>query len=175
MYDPENPVPSDDEMADRLFHAAVDFISDVGVYCPDTRRIIKFTREEIQEAVANSSGRCIMGEGKERYVFTPRLPDSDTNPWFHVGTGIINTDERVAFNLVKAYAGIKQANSISAPALDRVDGYMVEAGKPSEILGAIRGVKIARDALMQAGRPGLAIGNCISTAVTSLATIAAST
>ena len=50
VYDPENPVPSDDEMADRLFHAAVDFISDVGVYCPDTRRIIKFTREEIQQS-----------------------------------------------------------------------------------------------------------------------------
>lgn len=174
VYDPENPVPSDDEMADRLFNAAVDFISDVGVYCPDTKRIIKFTREEIQEAVANSSGRCVMGEGKDRYVWTPRLPDSDTKPWFHVGTGIINTDERVAFNLVKAYAGITQANSISAPALDRIDGLMVEAGKPTEILAAIRGVTIARDALMQAGRPGLAIGNCISTAVTPLATIAAS-
>ncbi|MHC4205565.1 MAG: monomethylamine:corrinoid methyltransferase [Planctomycetota bacterium] len=174
LYDPANPVPSDDDLADRTFQAAVDFVVDTGVYCPDTRSIIKFTRDEVLDAVANSRGRCIMGEGKDRYEWTSRLPDSNTKPWYHVGTGIINTDERIAFNLVKSYAGIKQANSVSVPALEKIDGQMVTSGTPTEVLGAIRGIKIARDALKHAGRPGLAIGNCISTAGTALATIAAS-
>jgi len=174
VYDPTNPVPSDNDLADRTFHAAVDFVAETGVYCPNTRSVIRFTRDEVLEAVANSRGSCIMGEGKDRYVWTPRLPDSDTKPWYHVGTGIINTDERIAFNLVKSYAGIKQANSVSVPALETIDGQMVTSGTPTEVLGAIRGIKIARDALRHAGRPGLAIGNCISTAGTALATIAAS-
>jgi methylamine--corrinoid protein Co-methyltransferase len=115
-----------------------------------------------------------MGEGKDRYVWTPRLPDSDTMPWFHVGTGIVNTDERIAANLVRAYGRIKQANSISVPAMETVEGENVMSGTPTEVLGAIRGIKIAREALRQAHRPGLAIGNCISTAGTHEAAIAAS-
>ncbi len=174
VYDPKNPVPSDDDLADRTFKAAVDFVVEVGIYCTDTSRPIKFTRDEVLEAVSNSRGRCIMGEGKDRYVWTPRRPDSDLKPWFHVGTGMSVTDERIAFNLVTSYAQIKQANSVSVSALERIDGQMVTSGMPTEILGAIRGIKIARDALRHAGRPGLAIGNCISTAGTSLASIAAS-
>lgn len=174
VYDPQTPVPSDDDLADHVYKAAVEFVIQTGVYCPDTSRIIQFTKEEVLEAVANSRGRCIMGEGKDRYVWTPRLPDSDTQPWYHVGTGIVNTDERIAFNLVKAYAGIRQANSVSVPAMETVGGQPVSSGTPTEILGAIRGIKIARDALRHAGRPGLAIGNGISTAGTSIATIAAS-
>jgi len=174
VYDPKNPVPSDDGLADRIFQAAVDFVAESGVYCPDTSSAMTFTRDEVLEAVANSRGRCVMGEGKDRYEWTPRLPDSNTQPWYHVGTGIINTDERVAFNLVKSYAQIKQANSVSVPALEKIDGCQVSSGTPSEILGAIRGIEIARDALCHAGRPGLAIGNCISTAGTAVATIAAS-
>jgi len=173
-YDPKTPVPSDDDLADRMYQAAVDFIVDTGVYCVDTGTVMKFTRDEVLDAVANSRGRCIMGEGKDRFVWSPRLPDSDTQPWYHVGSGIVNTEERIAFNLVKAYAEISQANSVSVPAMQKIDGHTVTSGMPSEILGAIRGIRIARDALAHAGRPGLAIGNLISTAGTSLATIAAS-
>jgi methylamine--corrinoid protein Co-methyltransferase len=174
VYDPDTPVPSDDDLADRTFKAAVDFVVQVGVYCPDTRSVIKFTKDEVLEALSNSPGQCVMGEGKNRFIWTPRLPDSETQPWFHVGTGIVNTDEQIAFNLVSSYARIKQANSVSVPALEMVDGQMVSSGTPTEILGAIRAIKIARGALRDAGRPGLAIGNCISAAGTSLATIAAS-
>jgi methylamine--corrinoid protein Co-methyltransferase len=173
-YDPDTPVPSDDDLADRTFKAAVDFVVQVGVYCPDTSSVIKFTRDEVLEALSNSRGQCVMGEGKDRFIWTPRLPDSETQPWFHVGTGIVNTDEQIAFNLVSSYARIKQANSVSVPALEMVNGQMVSSGTPTEILGAIRAIKTARDALREAGRPGLAIGNCISAAGTSLATIAAS-
>ena len=42
-YDPETPVPSDDELADRLFQAGLEFYEQVGTYCVDTNRIIHFT------------------------------------------------------------------------------------------------------------------------------------
>lgn len=174
VYDPDTPVPSDDDLADRTFQAAVDFVVQVGVFCPDTKTVIRFSRDEVIDAVANAPGRCIMGEGADQYEWTPRLPDSDTKPWFHVGTGIVNTDERIAMNLVRAYANIPQANSISVPAVEKIDGQMVASGTPTEILGAIRGIQNARNALGHAGRPGLAIGNCISTAGTAVASIAAS-
>ena len=173
-FDPATPVPSDDDLADRCYQAAVDFVVETGVYCPDTSRTIQFSRDEVLAAIANARGRCIMGEGADRYEWIPREPDSDTEPWYHVGTGIVNSDDRIAFNLVREYARIRQANSISVPALDSVEGQVLQAGTPTEILGAIRGIRIARDALQHAGRPGLAIGNLISTAGTAMATVAAS-
>jgi methylamine--corrinoid protein Co-methyltransferase len=175
VFDPKTPVPSDDDLADRVYQAAIDFVVEVGMYVPETHSIVKFERDEVLAAVANSRGRCVMGEGKDRYEWTPRKPDSDKQPWYHVGTGIVATDERVAFQQTKGYASIKQANSISIPALESIDGVKVISGQPTEILGAIRAMKIARDAARAAGRPGLAIGNCISTAGTHLAAIAAST
>ena len=173
-YDPAAPVPSDDDLADRVYQAAVDFFCEVGVYCSDTHRVIRFSRDEVLEAVRLSAGQCIMGEGQERGVFTSRKPDSNTRPWYHVGSGIINSDERIVSNLVRAYADNRQANSISIPALLKMEGLPIEAGTPSEVLASIRGIQLGRDALRQAGRPGLPIANCISTAGTSLASVAAS-
>ena len=43
QYDKGLPVPSDDRAADNLYKAAIDFFSQVGVYCQDTNRIIQFT------------------------------------------------------------------------------------------------------------------------------------
>ena len=174
VYDANTPVPSDDDLADRVFQAAVEFIEATGFWCPDTHTVAQFTADEVLAAVRGASGRCIMGEGRDRYEWTPRCPDSDTKPWFHVGTGIFASDEKIAFNLVKAYAEIPQANSLSCPAIGAVDGEPALSGTPLEILAAIRGVQISRSASREAGRPGLGIGNSISTAGTSMATVAAS-
>jgi len=144
------------------------------VYCPDVEKVVTFSRDEVLDAIAHAPGKCVMGEGKDQYIFTPRKPDSDMKPWFHVGTGIVTTDERVAFNLVKEYGNIRQTNSISCPALESIEGHIIETGSPSEIYGAIRGIQIARDALRHSGRPDIAIGNCISTAGGAFATVAAS-
>ncbi|MEE9618001.1 MAG: monomethylamine:corrinoid methyltransferase, partial [Anaerolineae bacterium] len=90
-YDRENPVPSADDAADKLFDAAMDFISRVGVYCQDTNRIIQFTSDEILEAVKEAPGRCAAGEDKEAGVFGMRKPDDRKVPWLHVGSGIVAT------------------------------------------------------------------------------------
>ena len=52
-YKPENPVPADDDLADRLFEAAIEFVVRTGVYCDDTNRIIQFERDEIIKALEN--------------------------------------------------------------------------------------------------------------------------
>ena len=42
-YDPQNPVPADDDLADRVWEAAMEFLVETGVYCLDTERRILFT------------------------------------------------------------------------------------------------------------------------------------
>ena len=174
QYNRETPVPSEDEMADHLYEAAVDFLSQVGVYCQDTNRIIQFTQAEILEAVREAPGKCFAGEGKEAGVFGMREPDDRKAPWLHVGSGIVTTSEEMATDKIESYGSIAEANSISIPALDNIRGIPVMAGSPAELYAAIRSIKIGREALRQAGRPGLPIMNLISTAAAAVTTIAAS-
>jgi hypothetical protein len=173
-YDKENPVPADDAAADNLFGAAVDFVSRVGVYCQDTNRVIQFSREEILDAVRSAPGHCFAGEGKDAGVFGMRKPDDSKIPWLHVGSGIVATTEELMTNLIEAYGTIAEADSISISALDSIRGIPVMAGSPAELYAAIRGIKIGREALRRAGRPGLPIMNLISTAAAAVTTIAAS-
>jgi len=173
-YDPDNPVPADDSLADRVFEAAVEFFVACGVFCKDTGRIVRFTQEEVLHAVANYDGNCSFGEGKEARVFRSRKPDDNTRPWCHVGSGIVASTEEIAFRTVQGYASIAAADSMSVPALSAIAGAPFSAGTPQELLAAIRSIQIARDACRQAGRPGLPIINGIATAGTALATIAAS-
>ena len=173
-YEKENPVPVSDAAADNLFNAAVDFVEQVGFYCKDTNRIIQFSRSEILEAVKKAPGRCLVGEGKETGVFEIRRPDDRKIPWHHVGSGIVATSEELITHLVEGYAVLPEVNSISIPALDSIRGLPVMAGSPAELYAAIRGIKIGREALRQAGRPGLPILNLISTAAAAVTTIAAS-
>jgi methylamine--corrinoid protein Co-methyltransferase len=173
-YDRENPVPADDAAADNLFAAAVDFLSQVGIYCQDTNRVIQFTRDEILEAVREAPGKCFAGEGKDAGIFGMRKPDDGKIPWLHVGSGIVATTEEMMTNLIEAYGSVAEADSISISALDSIRGIPVMAGAPVEIYAAIRGIKIGREALRRAGRPGLPIMNLISTAASAVTTIAAS-
>ncbi len=52
-YDRKNPVPADDTFADRLFEAAIEFLTRTGLYCDATNRIIQLNRAEIVEAIEN--------------------------------------------------------------------------------------------------------------------------
>src|SRR5512139_4351293 len=50
-YDPKAPIPSDDDLADRLFEAGLKLYVEVGTYCIDTERVIQFSEDEIRESL----------------------------------------------------------------------------------------------------------------------------
>jgi len=173
-FEPGNPVPSDDDLADRVWQAAVEFFVGCGVYFKDTQRVVSFTREEVEADLAAYSGQCHFGDGAEARVFTSRKPDSDVRPWCHVGTGTVSSKEEYAAAVVRGNASIAAADSMSVPALDHIDGHLIVAGTPAEIRGAVRSIQIARQACADAGRPGLPIINGVAAAGTARGTIAAS-
>lgn len=173
-YDKKNPVPVDDKAADNLYDAAVDFLSQVGVYCLDTNRIIQFTKDEILEAVKEAPGKCYLGEGKDAGVFDMRKPDDSKLPWFEGGWSWVCTTEEKAINYLVAVASIPETNALKPPAWKDIRGIPFTAGSPGEMYAAIRAVRIGREAARQAGRPGMPIPNAIGTAASAVATIGAS-
>ena len=174
-FDPENPVPDDDGLADDVWKAAKGFYSDVGTYCLDTERLVKFDENDITLTLKTAPSQFIFGEGKERRKLVQRKPEDGTVPWCFLGAGgaAVSSEENL-LSLVQDYATIPGIKSLTSPALTTVDGIRIAGGSPIEIYGAIRAIGLARQALTRAGKPGLPIMNCISTASSAIATIAAS-
>jgi len=173
-YDPENPVPADDELADRVWAAAMEFLCETGAYCLDTERRILFTREEIEGALEMGPRGSVFGEGKDAKAMPRRFPEDKTPPWCSVGpTSSPVSSEWNYIQLVRAHAENPLGDSITMPCLTNVDGQQIVAGSPLGIEGAIRAVLLTREGMRRAGRPGMPIVNGVTTAARSQEHIAA--
>jgi len=175
QYDPVNPIPDDDLLADKVFQAGVELYAAVGTYCTDTSRVIKLTEEEILEGLRDAPVAPVFGEGSDRGTLVGRRPESESPPWCFLGAGGATcSNEDVYVRLVEGYGRNPLANSITCPNLATIGGMSTQAGSPLELLACIRAVELGRAALRRAQRPGLPIMNSISTAVTDAAKIGGS-
>ncbi len=176
MYDPQNPIPSDDNLADRVFEAGIELYKEVGTYCPDSERIIKFTEKEMLEALDEAPDYSIIGEGKDARKLVARAPESEIPPFCFIGAGGSAISNEVLYaSIMETYAGFMPlADSITAPSLASINGRAVVADSPLELLAAIKATALGKEAFARAGRPGLAIMNNIATAGSSAAKIAGS-
>lgn len=165
-YDPQNPVPADDDLADRVWEAGIEFLLETGVYCIDTERRILFTRSEIEEALETGPAGSVFGEGKDTRIMPKRSPEDKTPPWCS-GGGCRASSEEILINVVKTYAENPLSDGICSPCLTYIDGQALIAGSPLGIEGAIRTVILTREAARRAGRPGMPIVNGIASAVQS--------
>ena len=171
----EAVVPNDDELADRVFEAALELCAGTGCYCTDTSRVIEFSEEEIGEALRDAPTDPVFGEGADRKAMPAREPESDVPPWCFVGAGGATcSNEDVYVRMVEGYGRNPLANSITCPNLATINGMRTQAGSPLELLACIRSVELGRAALRRAQRPGLPIMNSISTAVTDAGKITGS-
>jgi methylamine--corrinoid protein Co-methyltransferase len=175
-YNPETPVPWDDDLADRVWQAGKDLIVETGVFCVDSERIIEFSRVELEQALKDAPKDVVVGEGHDARLVPVRRPESDTPPFCSLGAAGCPVDsEEVLLSLMQAYAELPYTDAIPTPSLTRVNGRAIVAGSPLEIEGCIRNVKIAKEATRRAGRPGLCIANMVATGVRAAGHIAGHT
>lgn len=172
-YDPDTPLPVDDALADRVFEAAFEFFLDVGIYVPATSRNVKFTRDEVEQAMREIPAEVWFGEGAEKKVMKARRPDDGKLPWFHLSGGVHASSEQIFLNLVEAFAGIPGCDSIGVPSLISMRGTPYRVKSPLELLACIRTVELGHQGLRRAGKPGIPILNNISTSTHAASTIAA--
>ena len=81
-YDRTTPVPSDDDLAERVWQAGKELFLEVGVYCVDTERLIKFDPVEVDQAVAHAPRPVILGTGQHAKAIHVRRPESSITPFF---------------------------------------------------------------------------------------------
>ncbi len=152
--DRENPVNTDDALADRFYAAGVEMALRTGMLCVDTERIIRPGEQEIADAIAQHPGEVRLGTGKDAVVRRRRRPEDGQKPMI---TGIIGTpvSEDIYVDLTAAIAAIPEIDSISGCTLVTAYGRPVIGSTPWETVAGNLEARLKAEATRRAGRPGM--------------------
>ncbi|ATW27486.1 monomethylamine:corrinoid methyltransferase [Candidatus Formimonas warabiya] len=171
-YDPAHPIPADDDLADRVWQAAVEFFLKTGVYNQDTHRIIECTEREVKEALYAAPDHYLVGTGKEERTFGHREVE-DQRPPFVIMSPDITYDEPDHLASCLAYLKEPLMDGICSPLLEEFMGMKIRAGSPVELGGCIEHAMNLRQAAKLVGRPGMFFV-AVGTAESDMAQIAVS-
>jgi|GEM_PF-254702 len=158
-YTPEEPIV-DGDIADRVFQAGVEAYAELGTFCMDTGRVIRFTQEEIEEALkecAVTPSTLNIGYGNEKRVLFKRTPYDSRLP-LCIG-GVIESNPREGRDFVQLYKSIAQERIIDGfyfgPSPDSCEGYPWILDSPYDVQSARNAIGWVREALRSVGRPGM--------------------
>jgi methylamine--corrinoid protein Co-methyltransferase len=163
-FNPDEPVQADPDMADRLFEAGLEFFLDVGVYCLDTRKVAKFTRDETMTGLENAPAAVVFGSGKDKQELRHRDIDDSLPPFCSpnaIGTPI---REELFDAMLQSYAQIRHADTFSSPSLISLYGRKIGSGSPLEVEGAIHNARRIDAIRKKIGRPEMSSHNLIAVA-----------
>jgi len=172
-FDPEQVVPEDDDLADRVYQASLDLFLELGIYCRDTSRLVKFSRDEVETALRYAPTSITYGQGKDEAVMVYRGVEDATPPFClctPVGQSV--AEERFV-PMVQSYAQEPLADTFSSAFSQTVHGRPIKSGTPQEVEAAIWNVIKLREAAQAAGRPQIGIHNLVSNAERTDAILAA--
>ena len=172
-YDPEDPVPSDDSLADRMFEASVELFEKTGIYCMDTGKVMEFTRDEIMEALEGAPDRVIYGSGDDVVEVPHRDVEDPRDPIVNFSAVGTPVTEELFVPVTQSYAQEPMADTFSGPLITTFRGMGITSGSPVEVEAGIWNVVKLREAARWAGRPTIPIHNFMSVAERTDATIAA--
>ena len=148
-------INADLALADRAFEAALEFLTDVGIYCITTGRVIQFAREELATAIKEIPSEVAVGEGRDARVI--RQISLDEREHIHQCPGHhAPFTEEYAPLVVKNFAQIPSGDYLEGINFNRVDGREV-FGMPMEAYAGRRELAWLREGVRKAGRPGMAI------------------
>jgi methylamine--corrinoid protein Co-methyltransferase len=158
-FNPQTPVPSDDDMADRLYQAGVDLFVDLGVLNQTTERRILFSRDEVEELVAKARNKLVLGTGKDAVVMQHREVEGYTPAVVLSGPTGTPCSEKYHPLILLSCAQEPLVDMLGAGSVSTYMGHQIIPGTPLEILGSRRDAAVARDAIRKAGRPGMHISD----------------
>ena len=173
-YDPEIIIPDDNSLADDVWNAGLEAFLRIGVYNVSTRKLIKFTEEEVKSELKNLSGEVEVGEGKDKVKVIKRNVEDNRAPVIESGPHGAALDPTIHTKILQVYAqepGTHILGQIGR--LDKIHGLTTRENSPVQILAATLFAKNARKVLEMVGRKGMAIHGGVSGGVSLLQDISA--
>ncbi|MDR6223895.1 methylamine--corrinoid protein Co-methyltransferase [Methanococcoides alaskense] len=150
-------VPTDKDQMERLFKAGFDMLLDCGIYCTDTKRIVKYTEDEIWDAINNPMPAFQLGTGRDSVQMKKREVGDKRKPIVQGGPTGSPISEDMFMPIHMSYALEKEVDTIVNGVMMTVRGKPPIPGSPYEILAAKSETRLIRNAASMAGRPGMAV------------------
>ncbi len=172
-FDHKTIVPSDDDLADRLFQAGLDFASEVGLFCQSTSRRIVWSRQELVDGLRYCPSEAILGIGNDSVTVHARRPEDTIRVTVVGGAYGVPVPEHLFVPVMYSYAREPVVDVLENATLETVYGHPIKADSPWEVLGGWREAELSFQVLNRANRLGMCIG-CVETSPTALGEISAS-
>ncbi|RKX81451.1 MAG: hypothetical protein DRP60_00655 [Spirochaetes bacterium] len=154
-WDREIICPDDENLIDRIFQAGKELIEDIGVYALSERKVIKLTKEEIEDGIRGMNRSITMGEGKDSRILYPRRIMDSRPPIVWAGNPGVPTPERIFKDSVRSWAQEPIVDLITCGSLIDVDGIQVRSGAISELIASRRELIYLKQVREETGRPGI--------------------
>ncbi len=154
-YDPKYAIMCDDGMADRCFEAAVELLSEVGVFNIGTNRVVDFEKEEILKGLGQLRNDLILGKNRDRFILSHRNIDAHDD--VKVMAGHLACTDDIGPKLYQAMAEVQSLDIIEGFNFFGVHAGRTMEGFVHETFGTKAQVATIRKAITRAGRPGMHI------------------
>jgi len=157
-YDPENLIPIDNDLAKKVWQAAIDLLLHTGIYHLGTKRCIKFDEEEIKEELKETPKKIKLGVMEDEVEVKNRKVEDNSKPVIFGGPHNAPVSEELFIKLNQAYAQERIINVLLMPGqIQSIEGMVIRAGSALEVQAARCYAEWARIAIRKAGRPNMAI------------------
>lgn len=155
IFDPNNPINTDLGLAREFYRAGFDLALRMGMFCPDTGRMIVFSERELKDAVIKGPTEVKLGYGKDAVTIKGRTPEDRQVPVAEGSALGMSISEEYFIPLCMAIAQYDVVDMILAPTLDMIKGYEIRARTPYETIMGMYEARYVKEALARVGRPGL--------------------
>ncbi len=150
-------IPTDKNLIDNLFKAGLDMLVECGVYCIDTKRVIKYTQEEVLTAIQAAPSKAIIGEGKDAVELACRSYKDAKSPIIQGGPTGAPCSEECFLAIHQSYAQEPMVDTIVDGVLQTINGHDPIPGSPWEIAAVKSEAIMVREAQLRAGRCGMGL------------------
>lgn len=154
-YDRDHLITLNSEMADAAFQAGLDLALQAGMYCIETSRVIKFSRQELLYGLKAAPRELRIGHGKDRRTLRASVWGADNPPFIWAGFSGAPLTEETYRQSIRSYIKEPLVDALGHGSLHIIDGIEIRSGSPMEVRATRQELMYVREALAREGRPGM--------------------
>ena len=156
-FEPNQIVPEDKDLCNRLFQAGLEMLVTTGYYNQDLGRVMKVTEEEVWEGIRKTPTKLEFGENKDKARFYPRHGNSNVKPVIQGGPTGSPISEDVFVQVMQSYAQEGIVDTIVNGVMTTIEGHPAKTKTPYEIRATMAELRAVKEARVRAARPGMGV------------------
>lgn len=165
-------MPNDRSIDKDVFEAGLRLLLEVGLYIVELGTVAKVSEEEVLDALKSVKSEVRLGYGADLRTLSLRKPSSGGKPFIFGGYAGTPTPEEVFKPSALSYALEPLVDALDHGSLTSTAGLSLARSAPSEVEATLTELRLLREAVEEAGRPGLHLLAC-ETSMSAVANAAA--